>query len=803
MASVAHYNMELHQMDVKATFLYEEVIYMKSPEGFMEPEMEDHIWIGWINGIISSARVSVLVNNSPILQFWLEKGVQQGDPLSPFLLIVAMEGLIAAIKESMAIGIFHGIPLRNNGPMLANLHYADDAIFLGKWEEVNIRNLIAILHWFHLALGLKINWNKSTITGIKLEGVRRKFFWGSKESQTKISWVAWESVVNNVQKGGLGVGSLEAHNVALLVNWWWHFKNEEGALWRKVITTLHGKDEGLGGNTRSGLVEKGLGYHCFDEQILGAGQFTPGGKGGKETSEFMVERDGCQREYHGRSDQPRACSIRLPSNSCPPNDKEKTTFTCLYGTFAYRRMPFGLCNAPTTFQRCMIAIFFSFIGKSLEVFMDEFSVHGPDFDRCLSNLSKVLHRCQEVHLVLNWKKCHFVVTEGVILGHVVSNRGIEVDRAKIETLDPAQMNYSTTEKELLAIVFDLEKFRSYLVGSKVIIYFDHAALRHLLHKKDSKSRLIRWILLLQEFDLEIRDKSDSENSVADHLSRLELGDSPISLPINDSLPDDQLLVVSCNDSPWYADIVNFLACGVEPHGLNSNQRKKFFHDVKYYFWDDPFLYRSCVDSVICRRVPSKEPESILAHCHDLPCGGHAGTGKTVAKVLHSGFYWPTLFRDVEVFVRKCDRCQRRGNISRRHEMPLNYILEVELFDVWGIDFMGPFPSSYSNHFILVSIDYVSKWLKAIASPTNDPRVVSKFLKRQIFPRFGVPRVIISEGGSHFIESKQVVKSRFPIASLRPFLRRPSHPLGRIGPLSSMMCFGPSEPPSKRLSGLPL
>ncbi|KAJ9565613.1 hypothetical protein OSB04_001579 [Centaurea solstitialis] len=547
-----------------------------------------------------------------------------------------------------------------------------------------------------------------------------------------------------------------------------------------------------------------------------------------------------------------------------PNDQEKTTFTCPYGTFAYRRMPFGLCNAPATFQRCMMAIFSNFIEKSMEVFMDDFSVHGSDFDDCLVNLSKILLRCQEVHLVLNWEKCHFMVTEGVVLGHVVSSRGIEVDRAKIsiieglppptnvkgvrsflghagfyrrfikdfskiarpltellakdtpfvfndaclhafehlkreltsapiiqppdwslpfelmcdasdhavgavlgqrkngrlhaihyasKTLDPAQCNYSTTEKELLAVVYAIEKFRTYLVGSKVVVYSDHAALRHLMSKKDAKPRLIRWILLLQEFDLEIKDKPGSENSVADHLSRLELGSSPPSPPINDSLPDDHLLAVASCDSPWYADIVNFLACGVEPHGLNSNQRKKFFHDVKFYFWDDPYLYRSCADSIIRRCVPSEETESILAHCHDLPCGGHAGTGKTVAKVLHSGFYWPTIFKDAEVFVRKCDRCQRTGNISRRHEMPLNYILEVELFDVWGIDFMGPFPSSYSNRYILVAVDYVSKWVEAIASPTNDSRVVSKFLKRTIFPRFGVPRVIISDGGSHFIESK--------------------------------------------------
>ncbi|KAJ9567331.1 hypothetical protein OSB04_003297 [Centaurea solstitialis] len=117
------------------------------------------------------------------------------------------------------------------------------------------------------------------------------------------------------------------------------------------------------------------------------------------------------------------------------NDQEKTTFTCPYGTFAYRRMPFGLCNAPTTFQRCMMAIFSNFIEKSMEVFMDYFSVHGSDFDECLDNLSLILKRCHEVHLVLNWEKCHFMVTEGVVLGHIVSSRGIEVDRAKIAVIE--------------------------------------------------------------------------------------------------------------------------------------------------------------------------------------------------------------------------------------------------------------------------------------------------------------------------------------------------------------------------------
>ncbi|GJR00440.1 reverse transcriptase domain-containing protein [Tanacetum coccineum] len=117
-----------------------------------------------------------------------------------------------------------------------------------------------------------------------------------------------------------------------------------------------------------------------------------------------------------------------------PNDQEKTTFTCPFGTYAYRRMPFGLCNAPATFQRCMLAIFHDMIEESVEVFMDDFSVFGNSFDTCLNNLDKMLQRCKDAHLVLNWEKCHFMVKEGIVLGHKVSSAGLEVDKAKIDVI---------------------------------------------------------------------------------------------------------------------------------------------------------------------------------------------------------------------------------------------------------------------------------------------------------------------------------------------------------------------------------
>ncbi|CAM8929096.1 unnamed protein product [Rhodiola kirilowii] len=118
-----------------------------------------------------------------------------------------------------------------------------------------------------------------------------------------------------------------------------------------------------------------------------------------------------------------------------PNDQEKTTFTCPYGTFAFRRMPFGLCNAPGTFQRCMMSIFSDYIEKCMEVFMDDFSIHGTSFDDCLTNLSQVLARCIETDLVLNWEKCHYMVQEGIVLGHLVSKRGVEVDKAKVQSIE--------------------------------------------------------------------------------------------------------------------------------------------------------------------------------------------------------------------------------------------------------------------------------------------------------------------------------------------------------------------------------
>ncbi|GKD88100.1 reverse transcriptase domain-containing protein, partial [Tanacetum coccineum] len=198
-----------------------------------------------------------------------------------------------------------------------------------------------------------------------------------------------------------------------------------------------------------------------------------------------------------------------------------------------------------------------------------------------------------------------------------------------------------------------------------------------------------------------------------------------------------------SNTPWFTDIANYHAGNFIVKGMSSQQKKKFFKDVKHYFWDDPYLFRICADQVIRWCVYGQDAVDILMACHNGPTGGHHGANYTAKNVFDSVFYWPTSYRDAHDLVTRCDACQRQGKISQRDEMPQNAIQVCEIFDIWGIDFMGPFPSSRGNKYILMAVEYLSKWVEAKALPTNDARVVCRFLK-SLFARFGTPRAIISD-----------------------------------------------------------
>ncbi|GJV69625.1 reverse transcriptase domain-containing protein [Tanacetum coccineum] len=294
-----------------------------------------------------------------------------------------------------------------------------------------------------------------------------------------------------------------------------------------------------------------------------------------------------------------------------------------------------------------------------------------------------------------------------------------------KTMTEAESNYTTTEKEMLAVVYAFEKFRSYLIMNKSIVYTDHSALKYLFAKKDAKARLLRWVLLLQEFDFKVIDTKGAENYAADHLSRLENPYENVLDPkeINENFPLETLNMVTSRgnpSTPWFADYANYHAGNFIVKGMSTQQKNNFFKDVKHHFWDDPFLFKTCVNQVIRRCVSGQEAIDILTACHSGPTGGHYGANYTAKKVFDSGFYWPTIYKDA-------------------HELVKNY-------------FMGPFPSSRGNKYILVAVDYLSKWVEAKALPTNDARVVVKFLK-SLFARFGTPRAIISDRGTHFCNDK--------------------------------------------------
>nr|GEW67545.1 reverse transcriptase domain-containing protein [Tanacetum cinerariifolium] len=284
-----------------------------------------------------------------------------------------------------------------------------------------------------------------------------------------------------------------------------------------------------------------------------------------------------------------------------PKDQENTTFTCPYGTFAYHRMPFGLCNAPRTFQRPMTRLLekdtpFIFSQECVDAFqtlkrmlIEALILIAPDWD---------------MPFELMCDASDFAI--GSVLGQLRDKHFRPIHYAS-KTMTEAESKYTTTEKEMLAVVYAFEKFRSYLILNKSIVYTDYSALKYLFSKKDSKARLLRWVLLLQEFTFTVVDTKGAENLAADHLSRLENPHQNVLDPkeINESFPLETLNLISsrgCQSTPWFADFANYHAGNFIVNGMTSQQKNKIFKDVNHYFWDDPYLFKIYANQIIRRCV---------------------------------------------------------------------------------------------------------------------------------------------------------------------------------------------------------
>nr|GEZ74141.1 DNA-directed DNA polymerase [Tanacetum cinerariifolium] len=355
--------------------------------------------------------------------------------------------------------------------------------------------------------------------------------------------------------------------------------------------------------------------------------------------------------------------------------KEKTALISVLKSHK-RAIAWKLSDIKGTFQRCIMAIFHDMIEKTMKVFMDDFFVFGNSFQSCLSYLERMLKRCEDTNLCLNWEKSHFMVKDGIVLGHKISNDyaigavlGQRQDKHfrpihyASKTMTEAESKYTTTEKEMLAVVYAFEKFRSYLIMNKSI-----------------------------EFTFKVIDTKGAEHVATYHMSRLENPHQNVLDPkeINESFPLETLNMVSTRgnqSTPWFADFVDYHARDFMIKGMSSQLKSVY-------------LVRK---SLKFSRLDIIDPQEV-----------------TIAQITQ----------------------------PERDEMPQNSIQVSEIFYVWGINFIGPFLSSRANKYILITVDYLSKWVEAKALPTNDSRVVFKFLKN-LFARFGAPRAIVSDRGTHF------------------------------------------------------
>nr|GEX97727.1 reverse transcriptase domain-containing protein [Tanacetum cinerariifolium] len=285
------------------------------------------------------------------------------------------------------------------------------------------------------------------------------------------------------------------------------------------------------------------------------------------THKILMEEDFEPVVQHQRRVNPKIHDVN--------EQEEKTTFTCPYGTFAYHRIPFGLCNAPGMFQRCMMAIFHDMIEKTMKVFIDDFFVFGNSFQSCLSHLERMLKRCEDTNLCLNWEKSYFMVKEGIVIGHKISKQGIDVDKAKMDVITKIPQPITVKGAENLAV---------------------------------------------------------------DHLSRLENPHQNVLDPkeINESFPLEI-----------------------------PNLKRKFFKDVKHYFWDDPYLFKNYADQVIRRYVSGQEAIEILKACHYGPTGEHKA-------------YWALKYENFDLKTTGDHRKVQINELNKLHDQAYeNYLIYKE------------------------------------------------------------------------------------------------------------------------------
>jgi len=569
-------------------------------------------------------------------------------------------------------------------------------------------------------------------------------------------------------------------------------------------------------------------------------------------------------------------------------DKPKTAIISKFGLFEYNRLPFGLCNAPATFQRAMNNILHNYLGNCVLVYLDDIIIYSKGtLEEHLSHIATILATLEKNHIKLKPSKCHFAFQEVEYLGHVISNKGVrpipektlavkafktpkdvpqvksflglsgyyrryvpnysrvalplsKLTRKKVVflwrqpqqyafdelkdrlcsapilayprydlpfilqpdasaealgavlsqvnedgeehpiayascTLNSAQKNYTTTERECLAVVWAVEHFAQYLEQSSVVIQTDHAALKQLLTTKRPTGRIARWLYRLSPFNYTIENRPGRQHGNADALSRYPTDGAPYDevIPFVDThpvepeegvltpggLPDQtfQILKTSLeNDAPL-------------PLELSRKERRRINRLKNRCYLEQEIVW---VDTKRGPRrlLPAAEFHHIMQEHHYAPTAGHGGLHNTVRRI-QATYYWPGMYKDVKLALDHCPICIRQLPPVVR---PLHPIRVNGAFERVSIDFIGPLPITLTgNRYILVAIDHLTKWVEAKALPTDDARITARFVLEEVICRHGCPEILQSDRGSHF--RNHVLDNLTSMLQIRKKLSTAYHP----------------------------
>ena len=550
-----------------------------------------------------------------------------------------------------------------------------------------------------------------------------------------------------------------------------------------------------------------------------------------------------------------------------PASREKTAFVTHAGLYEFTTMPFGLCNAPGTFQRLMECVLRGLTWQIALIYLDDVLVYSRTFEEHLQHLRLVFDRFREAGLKLKPSKCHFGRTKVNYLGHVITPEGILPDPAKVKVvqeypvpktvkdvrafmgltnyyrkfikgcaqiasplheltkkgakfvwtdacqhafdalkkalteapilaypdfhlpfilatdasndaigmvlgqkqngrevvisyagrkLNPAERNYSVTEREALAVVDGVRHFQTYLYGRQFIVFTDHNAVRWLMNIKEPTGRLARWALLLQQHDFAIEHRSGKSNGNADALSRRTY-DPVVAAYDKPGAQVERVWELQRKD-PGLADIITYLETENLPN--NSAAAKAIIHSIDDYYLDPNGLLchlwvpkgRRIQTPKSQLVVPTPLRHEILVGGHDDPLAGHLGVNKTYDK-LRGKYYWPKMFADVQYWCLSCTHCQMKKSPKQRQTAPILPIPVEGPFDRVAVDCLGPFPVTTSNNrYIVVFSDYLTRYPEAFAVPSIDAETIADLLVNHIMPRHGAPRTLLSDRGSNFLSS---------------------------------------------------